>query len=120
MPGGRVTEDVVRPVLAAAAPELARLSQPLSGQVALRGDVVRSMRFVTGYGIEIAMLVDIWRQHGADAIVEADMGEVHNRFKPDDALDDVSDQVRAGLAISGLGPHGAAHPTVVERRLLPS
>lgn len=104
IPGGRVTEEVVRPVLEQVAPELARLSQPLSGQVALRGDVARSMRFVTGYGIEIAMLVDIWREHGAAAIVEADMGEIHNRFKPDYALVGVSRDVRWAMHWSGVGP----------------
>ncbi len=104
VPGGRVTEDVVRPLLVESAPELARLSQPLSGQVALRGDVARSMRFVTGYGIEIAMLVDIWREHGAEAIVEADMGEVHNRFKPDHALIDVERDVKWAMRWCGIGP----------------
>ncbi|MEY2966974.1 MAG: hypothetical protein RLY50_1024 [Actinomycetota bacterium] len=102
VPGGRVTEELVRPLLAAKAPDLARLSQPLSGQVALRGDVARSMRFVTGYGIEIAMLFDIWRDHGMGAIVEADMGEVQNRFKPDVDLGDVIADVTSALATIGL------------------
>lgn len=97
VPGGRVTEDVVRPVLGAVAPELASLSQPLSGQVAIRGEVARSMRFVTGYGVEIAMLLDIWRTHGMGAIVEADMGMIQNRFKPDDDLGDVEADVRWAL-----------------------
>lgn len=116
VPGGRVTEEVVRPVLAEAAPALATFSQPLSGQVAIRGDLARSIRFVTGYGVEIAMLVDIWRQHGVSAIVEADMGRVQNRFKPDDALDDVGAQVRAALSMLGLAGIDASHPLVCERR----
>lgn len=102
VPGGRVTEELVRPLLAARAPELAALTQPLSGQVAVRGDVARTMRFVTGYGIEIAMLVDIWREHGMSSIVEADMGEVQNRFKPDADLGDVIADVTAALALVGL------------------
>ena len=113
VPGGRVTEEIVRPVLVEAAPELARLSQPLSGQVAVRGDMARSMRFFSGYGIEIAMLVDVWRDHGIDAIVEADMGEVHNRFKPDQALIDVERDVMWALSWCGIGPV----PNVDARRL---
>jgi hypothetical protein len=53
---------------------------------------------VTGYGIEIAMLIDVWRHLGAAGIVEADMGSVNNRWKPDDALSDVIADVVAGAA----------------------
>ena len=117
VPGGRVTEDVVRPVLAEAAPELARFSQPLSGQVALRGDVARSLRFVTGYGIEIAMLVDIWRDYGISAIVEADMGQVQNRFKPDHALNAVIRDVRWAMNWCGIGPPPHMDARRLETRL---
>lgn len=116
VPGGRVTEEVARPLLSTLAPVLTGLSQPLSGQVAVRGDVARRMRFVTGYGIEIAMLVDIWREHGSAAMAEADMGEIQNRWKPDAELDDVRDQVLAAASLCGLGVPGLSHPLVRERR----
>lgn len=103
VPGGRVTESVARPLLAAVAPELAALSQPLSGQVAVRGDVARGLGFVTGYGVEIAMLIDIWRAHAATGIREADMGSVQNRWKDDRALDTVAEEVRAAAAMRGVG-----------------
>ena len=61
VPGGRVTEEVARPYLRTVSAELAALSQPLSGQVAIRSDVARSISFVTGYGVEIAMLIDVWQ-----------------------------------------------------------
>jgi hypothetical protein len=54
---------------------------------------------VTGYGIEIAMLIDVFRAVGEEAIVEADMGLINNRHKPDEALEDVRDQVLAGAAL---------------------
>lgn len=117
IPGGRVTEEVARPLLSTLAPVLTGLSQPLSGQVAVRADVARQMRFVTGYGVEIAMLVDFWRQHGARAMAEADMGEIQNRWKADDELDDVRDQVLAAASLCGLGVPGLTHPLVRERRL---
>ena len=59
------------------------------------------------------MLVDIWREHGADVIVEADMGEVHNRFKPDHALIDVERDVKWAMRWCGIGPV----PNVDARRL---
>jgi glucosyl-3-phosphoglycerate synthase len=99
IPAGRVTELVGRPLLRRVAPQLTYLSQPLSGQVAIEGALARSLSFVTGYGIEIAMLIDIFRAHGEKVIVEADMGVINNRYKPDDALEDVRDQVLAGAAL---------------------
>jgi glucosyl-3-phosphoglycerate synthase len=71
--------------------------------VAVRADIARGLTFVTGYGVEIAMLIDIWRSHGMAAIVEADMGEVQNRSKPDDALDAVTSDVLAAAAQRGVG-----------------
>ena len=104
IPGGRVTETVVRPVLATVAPDMAALSQPLSGQVAIRADVARKLSVVTGYGVEIAMLIDIWREFGPSGIREADMGVVQNRFKPNFALNVVEYDVRFAMYLRGLGP----------------
>lgn len=115
VPGGRITEEVARPLLATVAPVLTGLSQPLSGQVAVRADTARALSFVTGYGVEIAMLLDVWRLHGVKGLAEADMGEVQNRWKPDGALDDVRDQVLAAASLRGLGPPGFVHPMVRER-----
>jgi glucosyl-3-phosphoglycerate synthase len=99
IPAGRVTELVGRPLLRRVAPGLTGLSQPLSGQVAIEGNLARSLSFVTGYGVEIAMLIDVFRAVGAEGIVEADMGFINNRYKPDDALEEVRDQVLAGAAL---------------------
>ncbi len=116
VPAGRVGEQTARPLLRLVAPELASLRQPLSGQVAVRGDVARGLSFVTGYGVEIAMLIDIWRLHGAAGIVEADMGEVQNRSKPDDALDDVTADVVAAAAMRGVGEGAPSGVRLAERR----
>jgi glucosyl-3-phosphoglycerate synthase len=102
VPGGRVTEEYGRPLLRTVAPELAEFSQPLSGQVAIAGPLARTLSFVTGYGVEIAMLIDVWRHVGAAGIVEADMGLVNNRWKPDDALGDVMREVMAGALMRGV------------------
>jgi glucosyl-3-phosphoglycerate synthase len=102
VPGGRVTEEVGRPLLRTVAAELAEFSQPLSGQVAIRAELAKSLSFVTGYGVEIAMLIDVYRAVGLTGIVEADMGAVNNRWKPDDALGDVMREVTAGAAMRGV------------------
>ncbi len=119
VPGGRVTEEVGRPLLRRVAPELAGLSQPLSGQVAISRELARSLGFVTGYGVEIAMLIDVYRNVGMAGIVEADMGAVNNRWKPDDALGDVMREVTAGAMMRGVSDgctEPASLPVLMDRR----
>ena len=114
--GGRVTELTAKPLLARCVPELVGFDQPLAGEVAVRRDVLTSIPFHTGYGVEIAMLIDIWRLHGAPGIVEADMGEVQNRSKPDDALDAVTFDVIAAAALRGVGDASTAVVRLPERQ----
>ena len=72
--GGRVTELMARPLLNLFWPQLAGLSQPLSGEYAGRRDVLERVPFFTGYGVEIGLLIDIVRECGADAIAQVDIG----------------------------------------------
>ena len=102
VPGGRVTEEVGRPLLAHVAPELAALTQPLSGQVAIESRLARSLSIENGYGVEIAMLIDVWHMVGPNGIVEVVMGDINNRWKPDDALDTVTRDVVAAAASRGV------------------
>ena len=104
VPGGRVTEEVARPFLRTVSTELAALSQPLSGQVAINGEVARSLGFVTGYGVEIAMLIDVWSRSGMRGIVEADMRHIQNRWKPDADLEVVIEDVRSAMNVPEQGP----------------
>lgn len=119
VPGGRVTEEYGRPLLGEVAPELAGLSQPLSGQVAIEASLARSLSFVTGYGVEIAMLIDVWRAVGRAGMLEADMGPVNNRWKPDDALDDVIGDVVGAAHLRGatLFPEWASRSKVADRAI---
>jgi glucosyl-3-phosphoglycerate synthase len=107
-------------LLRTVAAELAEFSQPLSGQVAIRAELAKSLSFVTGYGVEIAMLIDVYRAVGLQGIVEADMGAVNNRWKPDDALSDVMREVTASAAMRGVDI-GCAEPMTLpvlkDRRL---
>jgi glucosyl-3-phosphoglycerate synthase len=116
---GRVTEEVGRPLAAVEHPRLAELSQPLSGQVAIRANALAGMSLATGYGLEIAMLIDMWRTFGTDGLVEVNWGQLFNRWKPDEALVEVRDQVLAGASLRGvtLPEFGVRHdPFVVDRK----
>lgn len=72
--GGRVTELLARPLITSFWPDLAWLAQPLSGEYAGRRSLLESLPFVRGYGVELAMLVDILERHGPDAIAQVDLG----------------------------------------------
>ncbi|MTV25060.1 glucosyl-3-phosphoglycerate synthase [Nitriliruptoraceae bacterium ZYF776] len=84
--GGRVTELLARPVLNAFWPELAWLAQPLSGEYAARRELLESLPFVRGYGVELGHLVDILHGHGADAIAQVDLGRRVHVHQQLDAL----------------------------------
>jgi len=72
--GGRVTELLARPALALWFPELAGIAQPLSGEIAARRSLLETLPFVRGYGIEVAMLIDVAARYGVDAIEQVDLG----------------------------------------------
>jgi len=71
--GGRVTELMARPLLASFWPELSFLAQPLSGEYAGRREALESVPFVCGYGVEIALLIDLAARYGADRIAQVDL-----------------------------------------------
>lgn len=95
--GGRVTELVARPLLARLFPSLAWLSQPLAGEVALRRPALVGVELGNGYGVEVAMLVDVARRHGASAIAESDLGTREHRNRPLRALAAQADEVLSVL-----------------------
>ena len=57
--GGRVTELMARPVIAALFPHLASIVQPLSGEYAGRRSLLERLPFVQGYGVDLGLLIDI-------------------------------------------------------------
>ena len=62
--GGRVTELVARPLLNLHWPQLAGFVQPLAGEYAARRTLLEQLPFATGYGVELAMLIDTERKSG--------------------------------------------------------
>lgn len=96
--GGRVTELMARPLLNLWRPDLAGFYQPLSGQVAGRVDLLRSIPFLTGYAVELGMLVDVVDRVGLDAVVEVDLGTLRNRSRETKALAPMAQEVLYGFA----------------------
>jgi glucosyl-3-phosphoglycerate synthase len=79
--GGRVNHLMARPALALFYPQLADVRQPLAGEVAARRSLLQALPFVTGYGVEIAMLIDAWRLVGLDRLAQVDLGARQNRHQ---------------------------------------
>lgn len=73
--GGRVTELVARPLLNLFYPELSGFVQPLAGEYAGRRKALEVVPFVTGYGVEIAMLIDILAKFGLQSMGQVDLEE---------------------------------------------
>ena len=71
--GGRVTEILIRPLFSLFFPELAAILQPLSGEYAGRRSILEQIPFPVGYGVETAMLIDIYERLGLDAFAQTDL-----------------------------------------------
>lgn len=71
--GGRVTELTARPLFNLFYPELSGIVQPLAGEMAGRREILESVPFFTGYGVETGLLIDILGQFGLNVIAQADL-----------------------------------------------
>jgi glucosyl-3-phosphoglycerate synthase len=91
--GGRVTELSARPLLNLFWPELAGFVQPLAGEYAGRRRTLENIPFVSGYGVEIAMLIDLADLVGLDALAQVDLGERLHRHQGTEALGRMSAQI---------------------------
>jgi glucosyl-3-phosphoglycerate synthase len=95
--GGRVTELVARPLLTLGWPELTGVIQPLAGEWAIRRDLVETLSFPSGYGVEIAVLIDTFARLGSSAIAQVDLGCRAHRHHGNRALGAMSLQVMAAV-----------------------
>jgi glucosyl-3-phosphoglycerate synthase len=91
--GGRVTELVARPLINMHWPLLAGVVQPLSGEYAGRREVLERLPFVTGYGVELGLLVDVLEFAGLDSIAQVDLGTRVHRHQSAEALGGMSGQI---------------------------
>lgn len=80
--GGRVTELAARPLISTFFPHLADLVQPLSGECAAHREVLESIPFVGGYGVDLGLLIDVTAKCGNPGLVQSDLGVRVHRNRP--------------------------------------
>jgi len=96
--GGRVNHLLARPALAIFYPALAGVRQPLAGEIAARRSLLERLPFATGYGVEIAMLLDTFEEVGLEGMAQVDLDTHHNSHQPLLELTGMSYSVLALLA----------------------
>ncbi len=80
--GGRVTELTARPLLNLFYPELAGIHQPLAGEIAARRELLETLPFATGYGVDIGLLLDAYRAVGLQGLAQVDLEVRENAHQP--------------------------------------
>ncbi|MFI6394917.1 glucosyl-3-phosphoglycerate synthase [Nonomuraea sp. NPDC050540] len=91
--GGRVTELVARPLLNLHWPELAGFMQPLAGEYAGRRSALERVPFITGYGVELGLLIDLLSLAGLDALAQVDLGAREHSHQSTEALGAMASQI---------------------------
>lgn len=84
--GGRVTEILIRPLFSLYFPELTGIIQPLSGEYAVRREVLEQIHFPIGYGVETSHLIDVYTKFGLDAFAQTDLDQRVHENKSTRAL----------------------------------
>ncbi len=105
--GGRVTELMARPLIAAVFPQLSTIIQPLAGEVAARREVLEAVPFAGGYAVDLGLLIDVSARWGVEVIAQCDLGQRVHRNRP---LVELGPQALAilqlGLDRAGVDPRG--------------
>jgi len=116
--GGRVTELMARPVIAALFPHLSSIVQPLSGEYAARRSLLEQLPFVQGYGVDLGLLIDIADVEGTEAVAQVDLGLRRHRNR---SLDELGPQALAVLqtALGRAGDGARVAATLVRPDLEP-
>ncbi|MFI6290422.1 glucosyl-3-phosphoglycerate synthase [Nonomuraea sp. NPDC050790] len=91
--GGRVTELVARPLINLHWPELAGFMQPLAGEYAGRRSALERVPFITGYGVELGLLVDLLSLAGLDGLAQVDLGAREHSHQSTEALGAMAAQI---------------------------
>jgi glucosyl-3-phosphoglycerate synthase len=120
--GGRVTELMAKPLLNFFYPALTGFVQPLAGEFAAYRELLCNIPFLTGYGVEIGILIDVLADAGLPAMAQVDLGSRQNRHQPLADLTRMSSTVLRALArrvripeLEGPG-HGTADVWVLPRQ----
>jgi glucosyl-3-phosphoglycerate synthase len=96
--------------------------QPLGGEYAGTRELLTSVPFAPGYGVEIGILIDTYDRFGLGAIAQVNLGVRTHRNRPLTELGPMSRQIiatlltRCGIGDSGVGltqfiPDGDSYQT---------
>lgn len=88
--GGRVTEILIRPLFSLFFPELTGIMQPLSGEYAVRREVLEQIHFPVGYGVETSHLIDVYSKFGLKAFAQTDLEKRVHENKPTKKLGEMA------------------------------
>lgn len=88
--GGRVTEILVRPLFSLFFPDLTAMIQPLSGEYAVRREILEEIAFPIGYGVETSHLIDVYSKFGLEAFAQTDLDKRVHENKPTQDLGKMS------------------------------
>jgi glucosyl-3-phosphoglycerate synthase len=81
--------------------------QPLAGEYAARRSLLEELPFVSGYGVEVGMLIDVVEKVGLCAMAQVDLGTRKHRNSSDAALGRMAAEVYLAL-LSRLQRYGKA------------
>lgn len=88
---GRVTELVAKPLLNILFPDLSHFSQPLSGMIAGKKNLLQQLDFSDDYGVDIGILIDMHLMKAR--VEEINIGYITNNSKPWQELGKMSKEV---------------------------
>jgi len=101
--GGRVTELVARPLILEQAPLLAGFVQPLAGECAFRYDALSAVPFVSGYGVDIGLMIDVVNVHGLSSMAQVDLGMRKHSHQDLAALSAMAQHIHGAFALRSAG-----------------
>lgn len=88
--GGRVTELCARPIINMFYPELSGFIQPLGGEYGGYRDVLENVEYMTGYGVEVNILIEIYNKYGINIMGQVDLLKREHRHQNTNALSKMS------------------------------
>ena len=88
--GGRVTELCARPMINLFYPELSGFIQPLGGEYGGYRNILESVEYMTGYGVEMNILIEIYEKYGIDIMGQVDLLKREHRHQSTNALSKMS------------------------------
>jgi glucosyl-3-phosphoglycerate synthase len=88
--GGRVTELCARPIINMFYPELSGFVQPLSGEYGGYRNILENVEYMTGYGVEVNILIEVYNKYGIKLMGQVDLLKREHKHQNTNALSKMS------------------------------